>query len=232
MFSAAAPPPAGCRTALAAPCNAQTTAVPCTVQLLLELAFFKESLEAFLQPPVSGMFATAEDMLAAKFAGGVPAGGPAGAEALAAWVDPQVSTRCTMHQHRMGCYIRSNISAECSAGRSLLREASDTPARLSLNTSAQSYTLMRVARRSAFVGGRCNITIFCGPAGRGGGRARGAGGGGGGALGCSKRGVQAQHGLLLRVAWSAWHPGRSGRGIVHVGNAAMGKAVENCSGIA
>lgn len=36
-------------------------------QLLLELAFFKESLEAFLQPPVTGMFATAEDVLAAKF---------------------------------------------------------------------------------------------------------------------------------------------------------------------
>lgn len=48
------------------------------VQLLLELAFFKESLEGFLQPPVTSMFATAEDVLAARFQkGGLP-GGPAG----------------------------------------------------------------------------------------------------------------------------------------------------------
>ncbi len=56
--------------------------VPCggvTPQLLLELAFFKEAVESHLQPPVTGMFATAEDVLAAKFSGGPSAGGGPGA---------------------------------------------------------------------------------------------------------------------------------------------------------
>lgn len=144
VFSAAAPSPAGCKTALAAPCNAQTTAVPCTVQLLLELAFFKESLEAFLQPPVSGMFATAEDMLAAKFAGGLPAGGPAGAEALAEWVDPQVSTRCIS----IGWVVISEATSVQSVQQDALfcTKPQTHQHGCHLIHPLKAYTLMRVAR--------------------------------------------------------------------------------------
>lgn len=65
------------------------------LQLLLELAFFKESLEAFLQPPITTMFATSEDILAARFQKGLIAGGPGG-KLSNLNVSPSAADRCVV----------------------------------------------------------------------------------------------------------------------------------------
>ena len=73
---------------------------PALRQLLMELALVKEALEAFLVPPVTGMFATAEDVLAAKFQSAPAAGGPAGARVCASvhW-----NARSAARGHYLAC---------------------------------------------------------------------------------------------------------------------------------
>ena len=137
---------------------------PCSqtpsAQLLLELAFFKESLEAFLQPPITTMFATSEDILAARFQKGLIAGGPGGQMPCRVRGDLLNGQLMNVRSHHD--VVRHRLLTDCQCPR------------------ARRAVWHTVTAVDASAGCRCGCAVRVGgPQGSGGGRAHGAGGGGG-----------------------------------------------------